>query len=142
MSDPHYPIRELSYTSPLTAEQKQQYLTDVEQTPARLRAALRGLLRQQLDTTYRDGGWTLRQVAHQVADSHMNSYLKRTSTYVAFVARRSFLPHGSPVTIKHLARRSCNLTLVGADGDPSAMPGNRTRKACADYPPFLFPEHS
>ncbi len=74
MSDPHNPIGELSYTSPLTAEQKQQYLTDIEQTPARLRAALRGLSGQQLDTPYRDGGWTLRQVAHHVADSHMNSY--------------------------------------------------------------------
>jgi hypothetical protein len=90
MFDPHYPIGELSYTSPLTAEQKQQYLTDIEQTPARLRAALRGLSRQHLDTPYRDGGWTLRQVAHHVADSHMNSYLKRTSTCAAFVARRSF----------------------------------------------------
>ena len=50
MSDPHYPIGELSYTSPLTAEQKQQYLTDIEHTPARLRAALRGLSGQQLDT--------------------------------------------------------------------------------------------
>ena len=39
MSDPHYPIGELSYTSPLTAGQKQQYLTDIEQTPAQLRAA-------------------------------------------------------------------------------------------------------
>jgi hypothetical protein len=43
MSDPHYPIGELSYTSALTAEQGQQYLTDIEQTPAQLRAACRGL---------------------------------------------------------------------------------------------------
>ena len=90
MSDPHYPIGKLSYTSPLTAEQKQQYLPDIEQTPAGLRAALRGLSGQELDPPYRDGDWTLRQVAHRVADSHMNSYLKRTSTYAAFVARRSF----------------------------------------------------
>ena len=91
MSAPHYPIGELSDTSPLTSEQKQQYLTDIEQTPAaQLRAALRGLSGQQLDTPYRDGGWTLRQVAHHVADSHMTSYLRRTSTYAAFVAQRSF----------------------------------------------------
>jgi len=76
MSDPRYPIGKFSYAGPLTAEQKQQYLTDIEQTPARLRAALRGLSDQQLDTPYRDGGWTPRQVAHHVADSHMNSYIR------------------------------------------------------------------
>jgi uncharacterized damage-inducible protein DinB len=41
-----------------------------------LRAALRGLSDQQLDTPYRDGGWTLRQLAHHVPDSHMNAYIR------------------------------------------------------------------
>jgi hypothetical protein len=50
MSDPRYPIGKFSYTGPLTAEQKQQCLTDIEQTPARLRAAVRGLSDQQLNT--------------------------------------------------------------------------------------------
>jgi uncharacterized damage-inducible protein DinB len=76
MADSRYPIGKFSYSGPLTAEQKQQYLSDIEQTPARLRAALRGLSDQQLDTPYRDGGWTLRQVAHHFADSHMNSYIR------------------------------------------------------------------
>jgi hypothetical protein len=40
--------------------------------------------------------------------------------------------------IKHLAGCSCNLTLVGADGEPSAIPGNRTGTECADYPLFSF----
>ncbi len=76
MSDPRYPIGKFSCTGPLTAEQKQQCLTDIEQTPAQLRAALRGLSDQQLDTSYRDGGWTLRQLAHHLPDSHMNSYVR------------------------------------------------------------------
>jgi len=76
MSDPRYPIGKFSYTAPLTSEQKQQYLADIEQTPTCLRAALRGLSDQQLDTPYREGGWTPRQVAHHVADSHMNSYIR------------------------------------------------------------------
>jgi uncharacterized damage-inducible protein DinB len=76
MSDPRYPIGKFAYTGPLTTEQKQQALTEIEQAPARLRAALGGLSEQQLDTPYRDGGWTLRQVAHHVADSHMNSYIR------------------------------------------------------------------
>src|SRR5207253_3255673 len=44
--------------------------------PARLRAALSGLNDQQLDTPYREGGWTLRQLAHHVPDSHMNAYIR------------------------------------------------------------------
>src|SRR5208282_408308 len=76
MTDPRYPIGKFSYTGPLTAEEKQQCLTDIEQTPARLRAALDALSDQQLDTPYRDGGWTLRQLAHHVPDSHMNSYIR------------------------------------------------------------------
>jgi uncharacterized damage-inducible protein DinB len=76
MADPRYPIGKFSYSGPMTAEQKQQYLGDVEQTPSQLRTALRGLSDQQLDTPYRDGGWTLRQVAHHVPDSHMNAYIR------------------------------------------------------------------
>src|SRR5580698_3422259 len=76
MPDPRYPIGKFSYAGPPSPEQKQQYLSDIEQTPERLRAALRGLSDQQLDTPYRDGGWTLRQVAHHVPDSHMNSYIR------------------------------------------------------------------
>jgi uncharacterized damage-inducible protein DinB len=76
MSDPRYPIGKFSYTGPLTAQQKQECLTDIEQTPARLRAALHGLSDQQLNTPYRDGGWTPRQLAHHVPDSHMNCYIR------------------------------------------------------------------
>ena len=76
MPDPRYPIGRFAYAGPLTTEQQQQYLTDIEQTPARLGATLRGLSDQQLDTPYREGGWTPRQVAHHVADSHMNSYIR------------------------------------------------------------------
>ncbi|MGA3194827.1 MAG: YfiT family bacillithiol transferase [Terriglobales bacterium] len=76
MSDPRYPEGKFSYTGPLTAEQKKQCLNDIEQTPANLRAAVRGLSDAQLDTPYRDGGWTVRQVVHHVPDSHMNSYIR------------------------------------------------------------------
>lgn len=50
---------------------------DIESLPAALRAAVSGLSDQQLDTPYRPGGWTVRQVVHHVADSHMNG-LTRT----------------------------------------------------------------
>jgi uncharacterized damage-inducible protein DinB len=76
MSDPRYPIGKFSYAGPPTPEQRQQNLTDIERTPASLRAALGGLSDKQLETPYRDGGWTLRQLAHHVPDSHMNSYIR------------------------------------------------------------------
>ncbi len=76
MTDPRYPIGKFSYDGPLTTKQKQQYMTDIKETPARLRAALDALSDQQLDTPYREGGWTLRQLAHHVPDSHMNSYIR------------------------------------------------------------------
>jgi uncharacterized damage-inducible protein DinB len=76
MTDPRYPVGKFSYAGPLTPEQKKQFLDDIEKTPARLRAAVAGLSDQQLDTPYRDGGWTVRQVAHHVPDSHMNSYIR------------------------------------------------------------------
>lgn len=76
MTDPRYPIGKFSFDGPLTADQKQQYLNDIEQAPARLRAAVHGLSDQQLNTPYREGGWTVRQVAHHVPDSHMNAYIR------------------------------------------------------------------
>jgi uncharacterized damage-inducible protein DinB len=76
MSDPRYPIGKFSYSGPLSPEQTKQYLKDVEETPARLREAVAGLNNQQLDTPYREGGWTVRQLAHHVPDSHMNAYIR------------------------------------------------------------------
>ncbi len=76
MSDPHYPIGKFSYTGPLDTNQKKQCLDNIEQTPTRLREAVRGLSDTQLDTPYRDGGWTVRQVVHHVPDSHMNAYIR------------------------------------------------------------------
>jgi len=59
-----------------TEAERQQWLADIEETPARLRAAISGLTEVQLDTPYRPGGWTVRQVAHHFADSHMNAYVR------------------------------------------------------------------
>ena len=48
----------------------------ITRTPADIRAAIRGLSKEQLDTPYRPGGWTVRQVVHHVADSHMNAFIR------------------------------------------------------------------
>jgi hypothetical protein len=74
--DPRFPIGKFVYTAPPTAEQRATLIADIEQAPAALRAAVRGLDQQQLDTPYRDGGWTVRQVVHHVPESHMNAYIR------------------------------------------------------------------
>lgn len=75
MSDPRYPIGKWP-KDPFTPEHRKQWIDDVAAAPARLRAAVEGLSAQQLDTPYRDGGWTVRQVVHHVPESHMNAYIR------------------------------------------------------------------
>jgi hypothetical protein len=76
MTDLRYPIGKFHYEGPLTEDQKQRCLADIEQAPANLRAAIQGLSDQQLDTPYRPEGWTVRQVTHHVPDSHLNAYIR------------------------------------------------------------------
>ena len=51
-------------------------IDEIAAAPVRMREAVRGLSEQQLDTPYRDGGWTVRQVVHHVPDSHLNAYCR------------------------------------------------------------------
>jgi len=76
MTDARCPIGKFSFEGPLSDDQRIEFLEDIEQAPARLKAAVKGLSAQQLDTPYRDGGWTVRQVVHHVPDSHLNSYIR------------------------------------------------------------------
>ena len=76
MNDPRYPIGKFKYDGPPNEEQQRAFLGDLVATPANLRAAVKGLSEAQLDTPYRPGGWTVRQVVHHVPDSHMNSYVR------------------------------------------------------------------
>ncbi|PWU04877.1 MAG: putative metal-dependent hydrolase [Terriglobia bacterium] len=76
MEDLRYPIGEFSFPHSTTPAQRQGWIQDVAQAPARLRAAVAGLTAVQLDTPYRPGGWTVRQVIHHVPESHMNSYVR------------------------------------------------------------------
>jgi hypothetical protein len=48
----------------------------IERTPATFRSLVTGRSEEQLDTRYRPGGWTVRQVVHHVPDSHMNAYIR------------------------------------------------------------------
>jgi hypothetical protein len=74
--DPRYPIGTYQYEGPYTESQRLELITTIADLPAKLRAAVTGLNDAQIDTPYRDGGWTVRQTVHHVADSHMNSFIR------------------------------------------------------------------
>jgi uncharacterized damage-inducible protein DinB len=75
--DPRYPVGKFkSPTGPQTSDERRVLIEQIAATPARMRAAVAGLSDAQLDTPYRDGGWTVRQVVHHVPDSHMNAYTR------------------------------------------------------------------
>jgi hypothetical protein len=74
--DPRYPIGKFSFPQATTPSQREQWIADIAAAPAKLRAAAAGLTPQQLDTPYRDGGWTVRQVIHHVPESHMHAYIR------------------------------------------------------------------
>jgi uncharacterized damage-inducible protein DinB len=76
MTDLRYPIGKFHFDGPLSQEQQQSALNDIAETPTKLRAAIKGLSETQLETPYRPGGWTVRQVVHHVPDSHLNSYVR------------------------------------------------------------------
>jgi hypothetical protein len=60
----------------VTASMRAEAIAAIATLPMTLRAAVRGLSDAQLDTPYRPGGWTVRQVVHHVADSHMNAFVR------------------------------------------------------------------
>ena len=74
--DPRYPIGKFEPPKVVTPALRQQAIQTIAETPAKLRAAVKGLNDSQLDTPYREGGWTVRQVIHHVPDSHMNAYVR------------------------------------------------------------------
>ena len=76
MTDPRFPIGKFHFDGPPSEDQRKNLINDIEQAPSALRAAVKGLSPQQLDTPYRDGGWTVRQVIHHLPDSHMNAYMR------------------------------------------------------------------
>lgn len=76
MPDPRYPIGRFTPSLENTAAHRAARIDDIAATPAAVRAAVRGLSDAQLQTPYRDGGWTVAQVVHHLADSHMNAYIR------------------------------------------------------------------
>jgi uncharacterized damage-inducible protein DinB len=74
-TDPRYPIGKFE-PQPFSKEQKDKWLLDLQFLPEELERSLLNLDAAQLHTPYREGGWTVQQLVHHVADSHMNAYMR------------------------------------------------------------------
>lgn len=74
--DPRYPIGKFEMPANVTTERRKQAMDEIASAPAKMRAAVKGLNDAQLDTPYREGGWTVRQVVHHVPDSHVNALIR------------------------------------------------------------------
>jgi hypothetical protein len=74
--DLRYPIGRFAFPQSTTPDQVQTWIREIEGHPAAFRRAVRDLTEARLDTPYRPDGWTVRQVAHHLPDSHMNAYVR------------------------------------------------------------------
>jgi uncharacterized damage-inducible protein DinB len=74
--DARYPIGKFAMPQDITPSLRQTAIEETAQLPRKLLAAVDGLTDPQLNTPYREGGWTIRQVVHHLADSHMNAYIR------------------------------------------------------------------
>ena len=73
--DLRYPVGRFSFTS-ADDRSRAESIAIIGDLPSRLRAAIAGMSDAQLDTPYRDGGWTVRQVVHHLPDSHLNAFAR------------------------------------------------------------------
>lgn len=74
--DPRYPIGRFDKNIDVTKETRSDFINTIEALPTLLRKEVENLIEQQLDTPYRDGGWSVRQVIHHLPDSHLNAYAR------------------------------------------------------------------
>jgi hypothetical protein len=75
-TDPRFPIGHFEQPESLTPGELQNAIATLAEAPGLLRNAVAGLNHLQVNTPYREGGWTVRQVVHHVADSHMNAFIR------------------------------------------------------------------
>ncbi|HTB98847.1 MAG TPA: bacillithiol transferase BstA [Terracidiphilus sp.] len=76
LNDLRYPIGRFVSLIESTPTLRSRQIQTLTELPAKLKAAVDGLSAAQLETPYREGGWTVRQLVHHIADSHANSYIR------------------------------------------------------------------
>lgn len=76
MSDLRFPIGKFNFDAPVSESDYPRLIGEIAETPGALRSAVAGMSRDQVETPYRPGGWTVKQVVHHLPDSHMNAYTR------------------------------------------------------------------
>jgi hypothetical protein len=114
--DLRYPIGPFEAPAEITPTLRAAYIDTIAATPALARAAVAGLDDRQLDTRYREGGWTVRQVIHHLADDHLNSYLRSrlALTEDDCVIRPYEEPRWAELPDARTAPPACSLELLDA----------------------------
>src|SRR3954467_15171707 len=74
--DPRFPTGKFQFDPRVTRDTRRAAIAAIRTAPAAMRAAVEGLNDTQLNTPYREGGWTVRQVVHHVPESHMNAFVR------------------------------------------------------------------
>jgi len=74
--DVRYPVGKFKFPETVSPDDRRKFVGEIAEAPFRLREAVKGLGEAELDTPYRPGGWTVRQVVHHLPDSHLNSYIR------------------------------------------------------------------
>jgi hypothetical protein len=75
-TSPQYPVGKFEAPESISPGERARYIETIAAAPAKLRAAVHGISAIKLDSRYRDGGWTVRQVVHHLPESHMNAYIR------------------------------------------------------------------
>ena len=142
MDDPRYPIGRFSYDKEPTPEKRAGWIRDLADAPRLLRAATAGLTPAQLDTPYRDGGWTARQVVHHVADSHMNSFIRMKLALTEDVPTIKPYDQDAWVTLADVKGMDIGLSLSLLDGLHARMVALLSSLSAADFGrTFMHPEN-
>jgi len=76
MTDIRYPVGKFAWPEDVTPEQRAIYIETLETLPTKVREAVAKVPAAHLDTPYRDGGWSIRQMVHHIPDSHINSFIR------------------------------------------------------------------
>jgi len=75
-TDLRYPVGRFDWDAPISEADHSLLIATIAETPGALRSSVSGMSRDQLETPYRPGGWTVKQVVHHVPDSHLNAYTR------------------------------------------------------------------